>query len=320
MFSIAFQELTDRVTDQLVEEAQKISIRGNSTEVSIPAELRGTFLPVNLLANTYCSTERYVYLASVLKKKPEYTWDRFMGYTVDDIYPKMLEEFKTTKFVRLSKNGIYDACIKIGEEIIGKAKEKLERKYMKKFIFEPTTLEIKNFFNNLHRIVEFESLMAASLLDYKLSQNPEVQVNSCIEEIFPFIVKQDLHKGQEIGFSDPVQPDFIYNNKVIGDVKSGIYKDFFPHTLAAYSLAYEKNTGKNMDFGVILNPQFPEKDLTIDYSNAKIIVIDDTMRKDFLKYRNYKLNMVKNKEDRPLASEEICKRCGYYNICRGEHT
>lgn len=320
MFSIAFQELTERKTDQLIEEANKISIRGTSPSVSIPAELIGMFLPVNLLANTYCTTDRYVYLYRVLKKKPVETWDTFMGRAIDKLYPDMLKKFKTNKFEKLSKNGIYKACIKIGEEISNKLKADLETRYMRQFIFKPTKPEINAFFDNMHRIIEFESLMAGSLLDYKLSQNPKIKINTYIDEIFPFITKPEIHKGTELGFSDPVSPDFIYDDKIIGDVKSGDYKDFFQHTLAAYSLAYEKDRTKNMSFGIILNPHFPDEDITIDYSDAKIVVVDDAMRKAFLVYRNYKLAMIKNKEDQPLAAEEICKRCGFYNVCRGEQT
>ena len=320
MFSVAFQEITERKTEHLKQDAEGIKVRGFNpgSPVEVPADLKGKNLPVHLLSNLYCPTDKYTYLYSIGKRPKIMTWLSFQGHAVENVYFHILREFKKQKFEKLAKKGVYDTTIAIGNKEITIVEEDIKKSIAKgKFLINPDREMINTFIDNLKRLVNYESLLASSLVEYRLSQKYEKSISTCIDFAFPFIIRPQFLHGYNLGFSEPVEADFIYNSKILGDIKTGEYRSFFQNTLAAYALAYENQNKTSMNFGTILNPDFSDDEVTINYEKARIVVIDDIMRKAFLVFRNDKLSKLKSGIVPNLAPIEVCRNCRFYNECRG---
>ncbi|MFA6329927.1 MAG: CRISPR-associated protein Cas4 [Candidatus Micrarchaeia archaeon] len=317
MFSVAFQEITEQIIEKLAVEAEKITVRGFNpgSPVELSADLAGMTLPVNLMANKYCPTDRYTYIYHNKLAKRQLTWASFQGKTTEKVYFKMLKKFKMKKFEDISKKGIFEATKVIGKEEIDEKKVEFEKIKEKIVGYVPTKKDVEIFFENLEKLVVFESLIASSIIEYRLSRDPSKSISSYIESAFPFEPELEIKGGTEIGFSEKITPDFVFDSKIIGDIKTGEHKPFFEHTLAAYAIAYEKENKKPMNFGIILNPQFGSSQTTIDYQHAKIVLIDDVMRKAFLYFRNEKLDLIKKGHLPDTCTKEICQSCCFVKDC-----
>ena len=113
---------------------------------------------------------------------------------------------------------------------------------------------------------------------------------------FPFIPKPKLI-APDLGFSEGAEPDFIYANRVICDVKTGQWRKSFFLTLAAYALAYENENKKPMNLGVVINPVLQSNRNVPLYRNLEIIIIDDRYRKIVKTLRDKKFELMKNAKD-----------------------
>jgi CRISPR/Cas system-associated exonuclease Cas4 (RecB family) len=105
---------------------------------------------------------------------------------------------------------------------------------------------------------------------------------------------------------------------VIGEVKTGkSLRDFHLTTVAGYALAYESQHNQDVDFGILY---FLETHSTqLSFAGSRPFVIDDLLRKQFLKKRN-DLYAILAKGDEPSLVdpkyyEDFCFHCKYHAHC-----
>jgi len=319
MFNLVLSDMSiePKRIDSLDKQADsEITIRGYDLDkVMVPPELRRKewFLPVNEIVSDYCPTDRYLYLTKIVKETAEPTWERFRGKVIDELYPDLFKALSS--YVEQSNL----ATLQIREALEDFKKSRLEnvqksyKKEKKKLMNPPTEGEFKDFLNGVSKIVRYETQLCSAILDYKVSMKKDIRVKSEFALLFPFVSKPKL-SAPELGFSEGQEPDFIYANRVVCDVKTGKWRDFFLLTLAAYALAFENENKKPMNLGVIINPVLDNNRNVPFYLNSEIVIIGDEYRKIVKTLRDKKLEFMKNAKDpcKP-EDEKPCISCGFHN-------
>jgi len=129
-------------------------------------------------------------------------------------------------------------------------------------------------------------------------------------------------RKEEIGISSPVRPDFIIENKnAVGDIKSSIggFKEFYLLTCAGYALAYENQTKKDINYGIIyfFPTRYSKYAKPVSFAQIYIFSIDDNLRRWFKDIRNEAYAIIE-KDSPPDFPEEKdhCSYCQFYDICK----
>jgi len=324
MFSVVLSNLIENPQrmeslDNLAE--NQIKIRGyHLYKVVVPPELkrREWFLPVNLIAGEYCPTRRYLYLKKFKENvKPKLTWEAFQGKVVDDLYKSLFNEFyKYTNSTELKKLYVKEELENFQAPFLDKVQKEIERN-KSSMLSTPEQEEIEGFIFSLKKILRYETQLCSSIIDFKISMKRDINLKAEIALLFPFNFKVKIN-APDLGFSEGVEPDFIFAEKVMGDIKTGEWREFFNLTIAAYALAYENEHRRNMNLGVIINPTFTENRTVPCYPHSSIEIIEDRYRKAVLTIRDEKLEMMKSGEDPNTPSDEtLCYSCGYFSHCWG---
>lgn len=320
MFILSFRDALDpkKIEDLDRMADGQIRIRGyNVGKVKPSSDLskKEFFLPVNEIVGDYCPTHRYSYIHKVESLSPKGTWAGLKGRIVDSIYAEMFEELTRYAssshlkqlYVVENMNGYSKKAVDSARTEIAHRKDDLRN--------PPTDQEIDEFLKELSNMLRFESELCGTLFDYKVSSKEDIKLKSELVLLFPYNIKCKI-AAADLGFSGSAEPDFIYSSKVIGDVKTGPWRNSFSLTLAAYALAYENETGKKMNLGVIINPIFTPTRTVPLHTRSEIQILDDVLRKAVLANRDQKLSMIKNKVKPPLPEQDVvCQPCGYYDQC-----
>ena len=326
MFYFALKDAKERIIDKLKNElggSDRIKVRGfRIDEVKIPSELSGPLLPVNLLANKYCPTNRDIFLKIVKNVNPKPTWPSYQGKIIHELCFRILE--RVQRYVSRSniirKINLFRYTLRSGNKIVKEITSDIDEQ-IKNMIKKPSNREKRGFINNLYKLVRMESEIVSTFIDYIIATNVDVRLDSEFHRIFPFQCEISLN-ATPLGLSRGVKPDFIYspgNTLVIGDIKTGQIKDFHKLTLAAYALAYEYHENVPVDFGVILNINFSNRRNVPIYKNTECIIISDKYRQAFLELRDEKFSIITEGKEPDFPSDEnICVNCPYYWFCRGE--
>ena len=314
------------LTDMLVEPKKldsldklansEITIRGYELDkVGVPPELRRKelYLPVNMIVGDYCPNDRYLYLKKIDKTiKADPTWDGFKGNVVDELYNDLFKELSS--YIEKSNS----ATLQIREELENfkaariKKTQELFEKEKNKLMNAPTEVEFKGFLNGLSKIIRYEIQLCSAIMDFRVSTKKDINIKAEFSLLFPFIPKPKVI-ATDLGFSEGAEPDFIYGNRIICDVKTGQWRDSFLLTLAAYALAYESENKKPMNLGVIINPEV-HSNRNVPLYHAEIIIIEDRYRKIVKALRDKKLEFMKNAKDPNKPKDEAnCVSCGFHN-------
>lgn len=326
MFSIVFSNLIANPQrmeslDRLAED--QITVRGyNLSRVIVPPELkrREWFLPVNLIVGEYCPTGRYLYLTKIKEEKPQLTWAMFQGREIDELYKSLFNTFHVyTTSTDPKELYIKEELEKFQDQFYGKVRKDIEGK-MDSFVQVPSPEDIQRFLENIKKLIRYETQLCSSIIDFVISMKLDINLKSEVALLFPFNFKAKIN-ALDLGFSEGIEPDFIFAEEVMGDIKTGEWRDFFKLTTAAYALAYENEHRRNMNLGVIVNPVFLEKRTVPVYPNSLVDIIEDSYRNAVIVLRNKKLRMIKGAKDPGLPEDKTpCYSCGYIDRCLGKIT
>jgi len=328
MFSIVFADLLDpKKIDNLREVARKkITIRGynyNYNPVKLAPELSNNawFLPINEIVSDYCPTNRYSYLRKYVPEvKIQLTWDSFKGRIIDNIYENLYKELvKCIAGAKLKNLFLRESLEKFKNIWIEKVKKDINKEKAK-MTNAPNGKEIDIFINNIEKLLRFEIELCSAIVDYRISMKEDINLSTEIALLFPFIFRGKIN-ALKLGFSSGLELDFIYTGKVMGEIKSGEWREFYKLSCAAYALAYEYENKRDLDLGIVLCPLFYNKRTVPLYYKSEIEILDDTYRKAVLLLRNKKISLMKERRDpgTPKNKEDCPKGCGYLNYCWREY-
>jgi CRISPR-associated protein Cas4/Csa1 subtype I-A len=293
----------------------RIDLRGYKAKTWVPAELARLELPVHALAYAPCPTCRDVYLERVAGVETPFTWERYKGKVVDFIYKRVHEicaEYMTQCSAQTCN--LLDELIGKQDELVEEAKNKFATDYGR-IENPPAAKEAVGFYDSLKKIIRFEGELTSATINFEIARNRSASPKRVFYEHFDFNTDYSLIPCHQ-GFSSPATPDFIFKHKVIGDIKTGSWKEFFEFTAIAYALAYEDHTGQNMDYGVILNVDLPTRRLVPVHYKVGIQYLDDYRRKRFIAVRDRKLQILHRKTDPGKPAREKCPSdCPFLGHC-----
>ena len=246
------------------------------------------------------------------------SWNRYQGLIIDELYKKMHGLIlDSAKEMKIKNFKLYEYLINKQDEIIDEVKKKFQKK-LRPIYPSPNDRQLAEFDKQLKKIIRFEAELSSALVDFKISKQMNIRLSSTIEDLFPFTLDLTLSANHQ-GFSEPATPDFIYKHQVIGDIKTGSWKEYFHYTYTAYALAYECDKHNDIDYGTILNVELTASRAVPLLRQTTLEIISDEIRKRFLIIRNKKLEIVYKGEDPGHPAKALCdpKGCGYYFHCWG---
>lgn len=319
LFFIPMMFLNQNRLLKLEEKVTQITIRGYDEKYRPEADLSKYKIGVHLLAD-YCPTSRYIYIS---KKMPEIalekTWKALQGRIFEEAYLELYNSVKTYILnTRLRNLDFNDLVLSTTDQIVESKRREISR-LIDSLNRRPRGNEIESFLNKLKVLVEYELLLFSSHMEFLISKKYNINLRTEFQTIFGFVLKHTVD-GTRIGLAENVTPDFIYLRRVIGDIKTGEWEEFFRVMVAAYAMAYEASEQSDMNCGIVLNPTFMPRRTVPLYRNSSIFVIDDVLRTGFLAKRNQKLKILReeNIPQRPPNDSE-CRDCGYWEFCWGQN-
>jgi len=322
MAYVAFRDIRENLYGKLkrqLKDPEGIVARGwNIDEVKTPSELSGLRLPVNLLAYKYCPTNRDLYLNKVKGIRQPPTWPSYQGRLVHGLMLDILKSVRNyaSRPHNIAKIDLLKYAQKRGRTLIENATINIDQETAK-FKLRPSQAKKKEFVNNLHRLVRMESEIVSAFVDYTIATNEDINLESEFSRIFAFQQEICLNAGP-LGLTPSIKPDFIYkpgDMVIMGEIKTGELKEFHKIGVAAYAMAYEYEEEVPVNFGIILNVAFRNRNVPI-YKGTEAFVISDEYRKAFLNLRDQKLNMLKDGiEPERVPDKGQCKDCPYIDCC-----
>ncbi len=324
MFALAFSDFADprKIVGLDVQAEEEIAVRGYDVgKVGVGADLKSPkwFLPVNEIASSYCPTDRYSYLKKYRKIKWERTWDMLKGSIVDELYGSLFKEFQACTIKgKLKDLLLFPQMEKFKETKLHEVEETVS-KCKPKLMKAPSDAQESAFLEHIKSLLCFEIRLCTSILDFRMSIKKDIHVKAEVALLFPFNLKVKI-LALDLGFSGGAEPDFIYNGRVIGDIKTGEWQEFFNLTLAAYALAYENENHRNLNLGIIINPTFDKNRSVPLFDNFGVSIVGDRHRKAVLTLRDKKLNLMKSKQDpgKPGSRDDCFNGCRYLEYCWGK--
>lgn len=318
MFHAAFEYFYtgEKLLDVLNTEANdKIITRGYSPSARVPSDLsdQNWFLPVHLLAYSYCPTNRYLYLSGIEKLQLDNTWKRYKGYVIDDLLPKIFSgTYKYLKEHPLRNLNLPNDLI---DELNGMVAVYKENFNSKTLVDPPTTSERDKFFNFLPNLANYEGLVASAFVAHRISNILSLNLEEDFNLMFPLVFKLKLN-ARGIGIFPEAEVDFIYAHSILGEIKSQEWHEFYNLALAAYALAYEYDRRKKMNLGLVICPVRRRRKVPFYNNTAQIKVIEESWRKAFLANRNKRIKLIRDGADpgRPKTNQR-CAGCGYFRRC-----
>lgn len=296
-----------------------ITMRGYDERYEPEAELQGHTLGVHNLAD-YCTNDRYLFIS---KKMPAVkltkTWESIQGKIMEEIYFETYNLCKSYIYETSLRNLRFNVDLRNSIlELVGNKREKitnLESSLRRR----PRANEIDLFMNKLEILADNEFSLFSTYMQFLISKKLNVNRKTEFQSVFNFIFEHPID-GTKVGLGNNLTPDFIFIHKVIGDIKTGKWEDFFRVMVAAYAMAYEASEKCDMNCGIVLNPVFSGSRKVPLYTNSEFFIVSDVLRQAFLAKRNQKLKILKEEKipDKP-PDDSKCKSCGYWDYCWGEN-
>jgi len=295
----------------------KISLRGYDYKTWVPADLSHIALPVYMIAYSPCPKLRDIYLEVVQGLPRQPTWERYKGRLIDSVYKlvhRKCESYLSSCNVR--NFDIYTHLINEEQAILDEAKNRFSSE-LAAISPPPSPTKIASLDEQLRKVVGFESSLIASLMNFQIAKVRAANPMRIFRQYFDFNIDLALTAPHQ-GIRGDATPDFIYRHKVIGDIKSGKWEEFFEQTIVAYALAYEEHTGENMDYGVILHVEFTNRRVP-SHHRTKIDILDDAKRKRYLLLRERKFAVIESGNDPGMPnSQALCDPgCSFLSTCWG---
>lgn len=298
------------------EASSQITTRGYSTSVAVPSGLSNPdwFLGISDIAYDYCPTNRYLYLKKIERRQLVETWQRHKGYVLDQLIPEIFNEVREYAINTNLRN------MQIPKDIKSILKEKIS-KMKKEFNPEelmnpPEQREIDAFYDSLLKLADYETLVASSFLNYRISNVYSLNVDTEFDILFPLNFKLRI-AAPGLGLSAEAEIDFVLTQTILGEIKSQEWFDFYNIGLAAYALAYEFDRKRDVNLGVVICPVFEtNRNVPMYRSTANIKIISEAWRKSFVTKRNKRIELIKSGNPPEVPENNTkCGGCGYYPEC-----
>lgn len=322
MFNLALQNLAikpNQISNLNSVANKSIKVRGFDHKSDVPVDLSNPkwFLSINQIVNDYCPTDRFMYLEKIKRTaQREKTWESLVGNIIDDLYAEMITGIISyLRNVELEKLNLFHEFSSYRAEKLSSIDKKIKQE-KDSLLKKPNQTIITNFLKDINKIMIYEHQLAHTIVNYVISlKGVDINLKSEVDILFPYTIKPKINPVG-IGFTRGQEPDFIFDNQIVGDVKTGEWRQSFLYTLAAYALAYEREKNKPLNLGIVVNPVFNKKRPVPLYTNFRVILIQDYFRNAVLIARDKKLLMIKTKSDPGVAKNESdCVNCGYYKHC-----
>lgn len=295
-----------------------IGWRGYRPITWVPPELSGTELPVYALAHNTCPNYRDIYLEFVQHISRPYTWERYRGKLIDEVYKRIHR--KCVEYVpshRVNQFALYEFLLQEQDGILEEIKRENQSELAGLTVVQSASRSLDD---ELKSIIRFEAEITSASISFQVAKVRSGSPRRIFDQYFVFNTDFSLNAPHQ-GFRGDATPDFIYRNNVIGDIKSGKWQDFFYYTIAAYTLAYEEHTNQNMDYGVIFHVEKSARRVPLHY-RTRIELIDDAKRERFCMARNRKLEIVQAQIDpgHPPRRDMCDCDCSFVSHCWGNPT
>lgn len=318
-------------------DVEAITLRGYGTEperivdeLTLPAELywasvddKGTFrgLSVEAITSRYCPTWRDLYLEKKQGSrgsKGHSTWGRIAGHLIEEYCIGLLTHFR--ELAQLPDGLDYQRIQSLAEEysqVFWRTHITSLQKLRDKAGIPEEAPERLVFL--LQQTAKYELTMLG--IDYAFTQNVDREFVPLTKGV-PVISDKEItqiHPGTNLGLSKVTIPDFVIlkpTNVVMGDVKTGDHlKPFHLDTIAGYALAYESQHKEDVSFGIVYF--FETHARQMNFAQSYVFVIDDSLRRSFLRKRNDAYGTLQRSEPPPLADdyEKYCQYCKHLADC-----
>jgi len=263
-------------------------------------------LSVSEISYRYCTTMRDIYLKRVLKIKTNPSSPMLEGKLYHEII----------KLVSLSaKKLIYGDLIKTGDELILKLLNKAEEQVNELIQRIFKSLEEKDYLTLIKkraiRLWNYIALQIASRYDLLISRYGVYSKDTIAQLSVMYIVERVID-GSRIGLSDKLVVDAFEPGNVLIEFKTGKREDFHKLALAGYALALESETNIPTDYGVLIYIRMNGE--LYPRIEAKPILIDEELRREFIDLRDQAMAMILNERD-PGTPYNCYPLCPYKEYC-----
>jgi CRISPR-associated protein Csa1 len=309
MFYIAFSEGRGHEIAKTILNRPSIdeNLRGWNVHTWPPPELSDIKISVSDLSFDVCPTNRNLYLTKIkgVSRTPDSS--RVIGKATEKLY-FLTYSIVADQVAQAQSSSIQnlDPWALIQQQTPSLVDQAVE--FAKKEC-EPEDTKVTNFPTlkaDLQKALDFEAHMATALLQHQLSRLREHRVGSFFDDLMRFAI-EPTYKAEDLGFSTPVKPDFLYGGRFIGDIKTGKWHDFLRLNLTAYALAYECDRDQPMDLGLIHHVEFKNSHPVPLHYHTEIIFIGNALRAEFTAKRDSKLEVMLKGEDPGKPSKSICE-------------
>jgi len=255
------------------------------------------------VANSYCKTDRDLYLRRVdkIKAKPNLAMVR----------GKVFHEILVRVLVR-AKRLIYEKGVGNFQEIIKKLNTPLDLSFLSEFQSWLKEDEFVELQRKSAIIATFENARVSARIQEILIKQPYIAEDSLAALAIPVVVEQKLD-GTFFGLSANLSADaFTFSEPMVLDLKFGERKKFHRLTTTGYALVMEAIYEFPINLGCLVYVEFKGDRLVV---KKDIHIIDDELRQWFIEERDEKMRMIYEEIDPGLG--ECNDYCPYILQCRG---
>lgn len=303
----------------LTEEERKQLNKGylpRSRQMEIAEELRGwnwhqpplapvydLKLALHEVANSYCTSNRDLYLKRIDKIKTKPNLAMIRGKVFHEILVRVL--------VR-AKRLIYEKGVDHFQEILRKLSTPLDLNFLTVYRSQLTEEEFSELQKRASIIANFENARVAARIQEILVKQPHIQEDSLATLAIPVVVEQKLD-GTFFGLSASLSADaFTFSEPMVLDLKFGEPKKFHRLSTTGYALVMEAIHEYPINLGCIVYAEFKGDRLIV---KKDIHIIDDELRQWFIEERDQKMRMIYEEIDPGLGN--CYDSCPYILQCRG---
>lgn len=284
------------------------NLRGYNSKTWTPPELADLSLPMSDLSYDVCPTNRNVYLSRIEKEHLPTTKARVRGKAIEWTYfgiHRAIAEHVRDK-ANKKDEGTIDPWSELTNSdrcILDPVFDRLKQEFDVDAILGEKGIRVLE--RDLRKIIRFECHLATAVLHYHISGLKDARVAKFHADLLRFNIEPG-YKADVLGFGVPATPDFVYSGKIIGDVKTGPWRQMFWLSLAGYALAYEYDVKHPMDVGIIHHVEFRESHVMPLHYETKLRPIDNALRVAFLQARDKKLLVLLNQQDPGKPDKSVC--------------
>lgn len=301
----------------LTDEEKKYLLKGllpRSREMGIAEELRGwnwpvpplqpvydTVLALYEVANSYCPTNRDLYLRRVRRVYPPPSVPMVQGRVLHAAMVHVLVA---------AKRLIYSMGVSQYQEIYRDLQE-LPPIDVEQDTQGWTPGDLADLKRKVAIITDFEKSWIVSRIQEILFKQPYIGEDSLANLAIPVVVEQKLD-GSFLGLSPNLSADaFMFCEPMIVDLKFGKQRDFHRLTTTGYAMVVESLFEFPVNIGCLVYASFRDDRLII---KKDLHIIDDELRQWFIESRDEKARMVYEEID-PGLPAECYKDCYCYEVC-----